>query len=82
MLVIMLRRALMYRPPRPVLLSIPDSAFYGPPVKVVRPRTVDPDLGVKFSRSGSLYRPSERPSTGVLRWEDVSMPILRVIPKG
>ena len=76
MLVIMFRRALMSHPPRPVLLSIPDFAFYSPPVEVVHPRTVDPDLGVKVRRFRSLYQTAERSSTGVSRWEDVSMPIL------
>ena len=62
----------MYRLPRPILLSIPNFTFYNPPVEAVRPRTVDPRFRPKFRRLRSLHRPAERPSTGVLRWEDVS----------
>ena len=72
----------MSRLPRSVLLSIPDFAFYNPPIEAVRPRTVDPHLRVKFRRLRSLYQPAERPSTGVLWWEDVSVPISSAISNG
>ena len=66
----------MSRPPHPVLLLVLDFAFYRPPVETVRHQTVDPDLDVKFRRLRSLCQSAERPSIGVLRWEDVSMPML------
>ena len=62
-------------------LEIPDFAFYNAPAEAVHPRMVDSGLRVKFHHLKSLYQPTERPSTGGLRWEDVSVPGSSVILK-
>lgn len=65
----------MSRLPRSVLLSIPDFALYNPTIEAVRPRTVDPHSRVKFSPLRAFNQPTERPPTGVLWWENVSVMI-------
>ena len=63
-------------------LEISDLAFCNPPLEAVHPRMVDLGLRVKFRHLRSFYQPTERPSTGVLRREDVSVPRSSVVPKG
>ena len=63
-------------------LEISDLAFCNPPLEAVHPRMVDLGLRVKFRHLRWFYQPTERPSTGVLRREDVSVPRSSVVPKG
>jgi hypothetical protein len=63
-------------------LSIPDFALYDPPIETIRPWAVNPHLRVKFCCLRSFHHPAKRPSPGVLRWEDVSVPISSAISRG
>ena len=63
-------------------LEISDFAFCNPPLDAVHPRMVDLGLRVKFRHLRWFYQPTERPSTGVLRREEVSVRRSSVVPKG